>query len=103
MRRRPDGNFAFGPWWNKVICLALVSKWSHDEVDHFWEKLSAGGEKQWCGWLKDKYGVSWQIIPRVPGQFLQDKDEEKSTRVMNAMMQMEKLDIAGLKKAYGQA
>jgi predicted 3-demethylubiquinone-9 3-methyltransferase (glyoxalase superfamily) len=76
---------------------------TQDEVDHFWEKLSAGGEKQRCGWLKDKYGVSWQIIPRVLGQFLQDKDEEKSTRVMNAMMQMEKLDIAGLKKAYGQA
>jgi len=65
-----------------------------------WEKLSEGGEKQRCGWLKDKYGVSWQIIPNVLGQMLQDKDAEKSKRVMNAMLQMDKLDIKTLKQAY---
>ena len=73
-----------------------------EEVDKLWEKLCAGGEKQRCGWLKDKYGVSWQIVPTVLGQMLQDKDAEKSKRVMNAMMQMDKIDIAGLKRAYEQ-
>jgi predicted 3-demethylubiquinone-9 3-methyltransferase (glyoxalase superfamily) len=67
-----------------------------------WTKLSEGGEKQRCGWLKDKYGVSWQIVPTVLGQMLQDNDAEKSKRVMNAMLQMDKLDIAGLKRAYEQ-
>ena len=73
---------------------------SQEEVDKLWEKLSEGGEKQRCGWLKDKYGVSWQIIPTVLGQMLQDKDGEKSKRVMNAMLQMDKLDIKTLKQAY---
>ena len=73
---------------------------SQEEVDKLWEKLSEGGEKQRCGWLKDKYGVSWQIIPTVLGQLLQDKDREKSKRVMNAMLQMDKLDITTLKQAY---
>src|SRR5246127_2312353 len=73
---------------------------SQEEVDKLWEKLSEGGEKQKCGWLKDKYGVSWQIIPTVLGQMLQDKDGEKSKRVMNAMLQMDKLDITTLKEAY---
>ena len=73
---------------------------TQEEVDKLWEKLCAGGEKQRCGWLKDKYGVSWQIVPTVLGQMLQDKDAEKSKRVMNAMMQMDKIDIAGLKQAY---
>jgi predicted 3-demethylubiquinone-9 3-methyltransferase (glyoxalase superfamily) len=72
---------------------------TQEEVDEFWEKLSAGGEKQRCGWLKDKYGVSWQIVPTILGQLLQDKDAGKSTRVMNAMMQMNKFDIAGLRRA----
>src|SRR5439155_4129880 len=65
---------------------------TQEEVDRLWEKLCAGGEKQRCGWLKDKYGVSWQIVPTVLGQMLQDKDAEKSKRVMNAMMQMDKGD-----------
>jgi predicted 3-demethylubiquinone-9 3-methyltransferase (glyoxalase superfamily) len=69
------------------------------EVDELWERLSAGGEKQRCGWLKDRYGVSWQIIPTVLGELLEDEDDEKSGRVMQAMLQMEKLDIEGLKKA----
>jgi len=73
---------------------------SQEEVDKLWEELSEGGEKQRCGWLKDKYGVSWQIIPTVLGQLLQDKDREKSKRVMNAMLQMDKLDITTLKQAY---
>ena len=73
---------------------------SQEEVDKLWEKLSEGGGKQRCGWLKDKYGVSWQIIPTVLGQLLQDKDGEKSQRVMNAMLQMDKLDITTLKQAY---
>ena len=73
---------------------------SQEEVDKLWEKLSEGGEKQRCGWLKDKYGVSWQIIPNVLGRMLQDKDAEKSKRVMNAMLQMDKLDIKTLKQAY---
>jgi predicted 3-demethylubiquinone-9 3-methyltransferase (glyoxalase superfamily) len=72
------------------------------EVDRFWKKLSAGGEKLQCGWLKDKFGVSWQIVPTVLGDFLSDDDPEKSRNVMNAMMKMDKLDIAGLKRAYAQ-
>ena len=70
------------------------------EVDELWEKLSAGGEKNSCGWLRDKYGVSWQIIPSALGRMLQDKDPEKSTRVMKAMLQMKKFDIEGLTRAY---
>ena len=75
---------------------------TQEEVDKFWEKLSDGGEKQRCGWLKDKFGVSWQVVPTVLGQLLQDKDAEKSKRVMNAMLQMDKLDIASLKRANEQ-
>ena len=73
---------------------------TQEEVDDLWKKLSEGGEKQRCGWLKDKYGVSWQIVPTVLGELLQDKDPEKSKRVMNAMLQMDKLDIKSLKQAY---
>ncbi len=76
---------------------------SQSEVDELWEKLSAGGKKGPCGWLKDKYGLSWQIVPSVLPQMLQDKDAEKSRRVMQAMLQMHKLDIAALKRAYDQA
>lgn len=70
------------------------------EVDELWEKLSAGGEKSRCGWLKDKFGISWQIIPRALGQLMGDKDPEKSKRVMMAMMKMDKIIIADLQKAY---
>jgi len=69
------------------------------EIDELWERLSEGGEKQRCGWLKDKFGVSWQIVPTILGELLQDKDAEKSKRAMNAMLQMTKLDIEGLKRA----
>jgi len=64
------------------------------------EKLSEGGEKVQCGWLKDKYGLSWQIVPTILGELMQDEDPEKSARVMQAMMKMIKLDIEGLKRAY---
>jgi len=70
------------------------------EVDKFWEELSEGGEEGPCGWLKDKYGLSWQINPSILGELLNDPDPEKSKRVMEAMLKMKKIDIAGLKKAY---
>jgi len=73
---------------------------TQDEVDELRERLSAGGELGRCGWLKDKIGVSRQIIPAVLGDMLQDEDEDKSGRVMQAMLQMSKIDIAGLKRAY---
>jgi predicted 3-demethylubiquinone-9 3-methyltransferase (glyoxalase superfamily) len=73
---------------------------TQEEVDELWEKLSEGGEKGPCGWLTDRYGVSWQIIPRALGEMLSDPDPEKSGRVMNAMLQMSKIDIQGLKQAY---
>jgi predicted 3-demethylubiquinone-9 3-methyltransferase (glyoxalase superfamily) len=72
---------------------------TQEEVDELWEKLSEGGEKGPCGWLTDKYGVSWQIIPRVLGELLRDEDAEKSQRVMNAMLQMSKIEIEALKVA----
>ena len=70
------------------------------EVDDLWEKLSEGGEKQRCGWLRDKYGLSWQVVPSVLGKMLQDKDAGKAKRVMEAMLQMDKIDIQRLKQAY---
>jgi len=70
------------------------------EIDEFWEKLSEDGEKSRCGWLKDKFGLSWQVVPTVLGEMLQNKDPKKSQRVMKAMLQMDKMDIAALKQAY---
>jgi len=75
---------------------------TQEEVDNFWEKLSEGGEKGQCGWLKDKFGVSWQIVPNILGELMNDPDAEKSRRVVKAMLQMNKLDIERLKKAYEQ-
>jgi len=71
-------------------------------VDYYWEKLTIGGDEkaQQCGWLKDRYGVSWQIVPIVLDRMLQDKDPRKSERVMKAMLLMKKIDIASLKRAY---
>lgn len=82
----------------------VVNCQTQKEVDHYWEKLSAGGDEkaQQCGWLKDKYGLSWQIVPTVLGEMLQDKDPKKSERVMEALLKMKKLDIKTLKQAYGQ-
>ncbi len=73
---------------------------TQEEVDYFWEMLSAVPESEQCGWLKDKFGLSWQIIPKQLGEYLSDPDKEKAGRVMQAMLQMKKLDIADLKKAY---
>jgi len=80
----------------------LVNCETQQEVDELWEKLSEGGEKGRCGWLKDRYGVSWQIVPTVLGELLRDKDAEKTQRVMKAMLQMDKIDIRALKQAYEQ-
>lgn len=75
---------------------------TQEEVDRYWAKLSEGGEKGQCGWLTDKFGVSWQIVPTVLPRMLQDKDTEKSKRVMQAMLQMTRIDIKALEQAYGQ-
>ncbi len=80
----------------------FVNCQSQEEVDELWEQLSAGGEKSRCGWLKDKYGISWQVIPKDLGVLLGDKDPIKSKRVMEAMLKMDKIDIALLKNAYHQ-
>jgi predicted enzyme related to lactoylglutathione lyase len=72
------------------------------EVDYFWEKLSAGGEKSRCGWLRDKFGLSWQIVPVALMEMVQDENAASTDRVMRALMQMDKLDIATLKRAYEQ-
>ena len=80
----------------------VVNCENQDEVDYFWSKLSAGGEESRCGWLKDKFGLSWQVVPAVLIEMLTDKDTAKAKRVMQAMLQMDKIDIAVLKKAYDQ-
>jgi predicted 3-demethylubiquinone-9 3-methyltransferase (glyoxalase superfamily) len=76
---------------------------TQEEVDYYWEKLSAGGEKGQCGWLEDKFGVSWQIVPNILTELMSDADAEKAGRVTQAMLRMTKLDIAGLKHAYEQS
>ena len=73
---------------------------TQEELDEIWEKLCAGGTKNRCGWLQDKFGVSWQVIPTALGQLMNDPDPQKSGRVMKAMLQMEKIDISGLQQAY---
>jgi len=87
--------------FNEAISFSVDCK-TQSEVDEFWEKLSAGGEEGQCGWLKDRYGLSWQINPAILGEMLSDPDPEKSKRVMGAMLKMKKIDIAALKKAYAQ-
>jgi len=85
--------------FTEAISLAVHCD-SQKEVDDLWAKLSKGGAPGQCGWLKDKFGLSWQIVPRVMIELLQDNDPAKSQRVMRAMMQMTKIDIAGLQRAY---
>jgi len=85
--------------FTEAISFSVDCK-TQEEVDELWEKLSEGGEKSRCGWLKDKYGLSWQVNPTVLGEMLQDKDPEKSKRVMEAMLQMDKIDIKCLEQAY---
>ena len=77
----------------------VVNCETQQEVDHYWERLSEGGEKIRCGWLKDRYGLSWQVVPTVLPELLQDKDPEKRRRIMEAMLKMQKLDIEQLKRA----
>lgn len=89
-----------GPQFKFTEAVSLVVHCNtQEEVDYFWEKLSEGGEKVECGWLKDKFGLAWQITPDVLLELLEQSDEQKSQRVMKAMMQMKKLDIKGLKQA----
>ena len=84
--------------FNEAISFVVSCK-TQAELDRFWNKLSAGGKKVQCGWLRDKYGVSWQIVPTVLGELMSDKDTAKSQRVMQAMLKMVKLDIKKLKQA----
>lgn len=85
--------------FNEAISF-LVNCKNQEEVDTLWAKLNEGGEEGVCGWLKDKYGLSWQIVPTVLGEMLTDKDRVKAERVMKSMLQMRKIDIAALKRAY---
>ncbi len=78
----------------------MVSCETQDEIDRLWDRLSEGGEQQQCGWLKDKYGVSWQIVPSMMGQWVSAKDPERRSNFMKAMLQMNKLDIQALKEAF---
>jgi len=85
--------------FTEAISLFVRCK-TQPEVDYFWERLSLDGARSRCGWLKDKFGVSWQIVPSILGDMLNDEDDEKSDRVMKAMLQMDRLDIKTLKQAY---
>jgi len=86
-----------GPQFKFTEAISFfVSCETQKEIDYFWEKLSAGGEKSRCGWLKDRFGVSWQVVPPILGELLNDEDAEKSNRVMQAMLKMNKLDIKKL-------
>jgi predicted 3-demethylubiquinone-9 3-methyltransferase (glyoxalase superfamily) len=90
-----------GPMFKFTEAISLVVNCeTQDEVDIFWKKLSAAGQEVQCGWLKDRFGVSWQIVPRMLPEMLRDKDPEKARRVMAAMLKMKKIDIAALKTAY---
>ena len=85
--------------FNEAVSF-IVNCASQQEIDHFWTKLTTGGEEVQCGWLKDRFGVSWQVVPTVLMEMLRDKDPAKSSRVMQALLAMKKLDIATLKRAY---
>ena len=87
--------------FNESISFVVHCK-TQEEVDYFWEKLLAGGQKSQCGWLKDKFGLSWQVVPDILIELLGDKDSAKAQRVMQAMLQMTKIDIQKLKDAYNQ-
>jgi len=89
-----------GPHFKFTEAISLVINCeTQEEIDFYWEKLTEGGEESMCGWLKDKYGLSWQVVPTELGKLMSDKDPEKSKRVMEAMLKMKKLDIGILKKA----
>jgi predicted 3-demethylubiquinone-9 3-methyltransferase (glyoxalase superfamily) len=93
-----------GPQYKFTPAISLfVNCETQNEVDELWEKLSAGGRKDRCGWLQDKFGLSWQIIPSDLGKLLGDKNPKKASSVMQAMLQMDKIDIKKLKQAYDKA
>jgi predicted 3-demethylubiquinone-9 3-methyltransferase (glyoxalase superfamily) len=90
-----------GPTFKFTEAISLVVKCKdQEEIDTFWEKLSAGGEKSQCGWLKDKYGLSWQIVPAELSDMLMDQDVQRTDRVMKEILTMTKLDLARMKQAY---
>jgi predicted 3-demethylubiquinone-9 3-methyltransferase (glyoxalase superfamily) len=90
-----------GPHFRFTEAISFVVNCAtQDEVDELWDKLSEGGQTQQCGWLKDKFGLSWQIVPSVLMELMQDPDPQKSQRVMEAMLQMTKIEIAKLRQAY---
>ena len=92
-----------GPYYTFSPAISfLVDCKTQEEVDELWEKLSQNGEVVQCGWLKDKYGISWQIVPTILGKLLNDADPLKSQKVMKAMLQMKKINIEGLQKAYAE-
>ena len=90
--------------FNEAISFQIYCE-TQDDVDYYWDKLTEGGDKnaQVCGWLKDKFGVSWQVVPNILVKMLQDKDSKKTENVMRVMLQMQKLDIKALTKAYPQS
>jgi predicted 3-demethylubiquinone-9 3-methyltransferase (glyoxalase superfamily) len=93
-----------GPIFRFTEAISLyVDCATQEEVDYYWDKLSDGGEPGQCGWLKDKFGLSWQIVPKALGEMLGDPDPKKAGRVMQAMLKMSKIDVAGLRRAYEQA
>jgi predicted 3-demethylubiquinone-9 3-methyltransferase (glyoxalase superfamily) len=93
-----------GPVFKFTEAISLVVNCeTQEEIDYFWEKLTAdGGKESQCGWLKDKFGLSWQIVPTIVGELMTGKDPEKSNRVMQAVLQMKKLDIKKMQDAYGK-
>jgi len=90
-----------GPMYNFTPAISLFVKCeTQEEVDHYWTKLTAGGSEEPCGWLKDKFGLSWQIIPNALGELIGHPDREKAGRALQAMLQMTKIDIAALQAAF---
>jgi predicted 3-demethylubiquinone-9 3-methyltransferase (glyoxalase superfamily) len=87
--------------FNEALSLSIACK-NQQEVDHFWNSFAQGGEEGPCGWIKDRYGLSWQVNPTILGEMLSDPDAGKARRVMQAMLEMKKIDIAGLTRAYAQ-
>jgi predicted 3-demethylubiquinone-9 3-methyltransferase (glyoxalase superfamily) len=87
--------------FNEAVSLQIFCE-NQKEIDHYWDRLSQGGDPkaQVCGWLKDKFGVSWQVVPKQLGEMVSDRDREKAGRVMEALLQMKKLDLAELERAY---
>lgn len=93
-----------GPEFAFTEAISLfVKAETQEEIDDLWEKLTSGGEEGQCGWLKDKYGLSWQVVPPILFELMGDPDPDKSSRVMQAMLGMNKIDIPGLRAAYNDA